>query len=145
MKFWAEAVIMATFLCNLVPKHEYQKTPYKIWDKAKTSLHRLKPFGCRAWLKIQTNYIKNKFNPKAWDGIFLGYENEASSFRILRLMDQKIIISRHVVFDEENFPFLSLQKHLTEDIINNFPISTQVIEKEVQNTPNTEEGSSSTD
>ncbi|MBW0475792.1 hypothetical protein O181_015507 [Austropuccinia psidii MF-1] len=145
MKFWGEALSMETFLCNLVPKHEYQKTPYESWQNAKPPLHRLKPFFCTVWLKIPTNYIKKKFDPKAWDGIFLAYKNEASSFFILRLMDQKIIISRHVMFDEENLPLLSYQKQLTEDVIKNFPNSTQIIEEEVQKYPNTEEGSSSTD
>ncbi|MBW0518051.1 hypothetical protein O181_057766, partial [Austropuccinia psidii MF-1] len=123
MKYWAEAVSMATFLCNLVPKHKNQKTPYKIWHNTKPPLHRLKPFGCKAWLKIPTNHIKNKLGSKAWDGIFLG----------------------HVVFDEENFPWLPSQQQLTKDIIKTFPISTQILEEEVQTIPNTEDGSSSDD
>ncbi|MBW0507495.1 hypothetical protein O181_047210 [Austropuccinia psidii MF-1] len=145
MKYWEEAVSTATFLCNLVPKHEDQKTPYEIWHNMKPSLHRLKPFGCRAWLEIPTNQIANKSDPKAWDGIFLGYKNEASSFCILRLIDQKIIISRHVVFDEEKFPWLPSQKQFTKDVFKTFASSTQVIEEEAQVHPNTEEGSLSTD
>ncbi|MBW0552004.1 hypothetical protein O181_091719 [Austropuccinia psidii MF-1] len=140
MKYWAEAVNTATFLCNLIPKHEDQKTPYKIWHNTKPSLHQLKPFGCQAWLKIPTNHIKNKLGPKSWDGIFLGYENLASSFRILRLIDQKIIISRHVMFDEEKFPSLPSQQQSTEDVFKTFPSSNQMIEEE-----DTEESSSSTD
>ncbi|MBW0489909.1 hypothetical protein O181_029624, partial [Austropuccinia psidii MF-1] len=140
MKYWAEAVSTATFLCNLIPKHEDQKTPYEIWYNTKPSLHRLKPFGCKAWLKIPTNHIKNKLGPKAWDGIFLGYENLASSFCILRLIDQKIIINRHVVFDEEKFPSLPSQQQSTEDVFKSFPSSNQMIEEE-----DTEESSSSTD
>ncbi|MBW0555444.1 hypothetical protein O181_095159 [Austropuccinia psidii MF-1] len=59
IKYWAEAVSTATFLCNLVPKHEDRKTPYESWHNTKPPLHRLKPFGCIAWLKVPTNYIKN--------------------------------------------------------------------------------------
>ncbi|MBW0536050.1 hypothetical protein O181_075765, partial [Austropuccinia psidii MF-1] len=129
IKFWAEAVSTATFLCNLIPKHENQKTPYEIWHNSKPPLHKLKPFGCKAWLKIPTNSIPNKFASKAWEGIFLGYENEASSYCILRTSDQKIIISRHVVFDKETFPPLPSQKQFTKDIVRIFPSPIQTAEE----------------
>ncbi|MBW0487332.1 hypothetical protein O181_027047 [Austropuccinia psidii MF-1] len=45
IKFWAEAISTATFLCNLSPKHENQKTPYEIWHNSKPPLHKLNPFG----------------------------------------------------------------------------------------------------
>ncbi|MBW0575003.1 hypothetical protein O181_114718 [Austropuccinia psidii MF-1] len=114
LKFWAEAVSTATFLCNLTPKLENQMTPYEIWYKTKRPLHKLKTFGCKAWLKIPTKIIPDKFGPKAWDGIFLGYENEASSYQIIRLSDQKIIISKHVLFDEKKILSLQSQKQITE-------------------------------
>ncbi|MBW0510313.1 hypothetical protein O181_050028 [Austropuccinia psidii MF-1] len=144
-KFWAEAVSTATFLCNLIPKHDDQRTPYEIWHNSKPPLHRLKPFGCKAWLKIPAHSIKNKFDSKAWDGIFLGYENEASSYHILRLLDQEIIISRQVIFDEKNFPSLLNQKQSLENIIEIFPNPTQTTEEEIQINSNTDENSSSID
>ncbi|MBW0482598.1 hypothetical protein O181_022313 [Austropuccinia psidii MF-1] len=93
VKYWAEAVSTATFLCNLVKKGNNNTTPYEIWHKSKPPLNKLKPFGCKAWLKIPKHQISNKFGSKAWDGIFLEYENEASSYRMLRTSDQKIVIS----------------------------------------------------
>ncbi|MBW0560829.1 hypothetical protein O181_100544 [Austropuccinia psidii MF-1] len=98
MKYWSEAVSMATFL-----------------------------------------YLKS------WDGIFLGYKNIASSYRIIRPIEQKIIVSRNVVFDKENFPLLPSQQQSAENVFKNFPNSTQIIEEEAQLHCNTEEGSSSTD
>ncbi|MBW0576843.1 hypothetical protein O181_116558, partial [Austropuccinia psidii MF-1] len=137
-----EAVSTATFLCNLIPKHENQVTPYEIWYKTKPPLHKLKTFGCQAWLKIPTKNISDKFGPKAWDGIFLGYENEASSYRILRLSDQKIIISKHVLFNEKKFPSLQFQKQITEEIFKTFPNSTSITTEEPTNESNSEENSS---
>ncbi|MBW0572419.1 hypothetical protein O181_112134, partial [Austropuccinia psidii MF-1] len=140
-----EAVSTATFLCNLIPKHENQVTPYEIWYKTKPPLHKLKTFGCQAWLKIPTKNISDKFGPKAWDGIFLGYENEASSYRILRLSDQKIIISKHVLFNEKKFPSLQFQKQITEEIFKTFPNSTSITTEEPTNESNSEENSSNTE
>ncbi|MBW0537074.1 hypothetical protein O181_076789, partial [Austropuccinia psidii MF-1] len=142
---FSERVLTATFLCNLIPKHKNQKTPYEIWHKSKPPLHKLKPFECKAWLKIPTHSIRNKFESKAWDGIFLGYENEASSYRILRVSDQKVIISKHVIFNENKFPSLSSQTQPMEDITKIFLFPRQSTEEETNNDSNMEESSSSVD
>ncbi|MBW0569760.1 hypothetical protein O181_109475 [Austropuccinia psidii MF-1] len=104
-------------------------TPYEIWHKSKPPLNKLKPFGCKAWLKIPKHQISNKFGSKAWDGIFRGYKNEASSYRILRTSDQKIIISKHVLFDEEKFPSLTSQEQNIDEAYDFFPGSIQDMEK----------------
>ncbi|MBW0524908.1 hypothetical protein O181_064623 [Austropuccinia psidii MF-1] len=39
-----------------------------------------------------------------WEGIMLGYENHASVYRILRLQDNQVVISRHVKFNETYIP-----------------------------------------
>ncbi|MBW0574077.1 hypothetical protein O181_113792 [Austropuccinia psidii MF-1] len=56
-------------------------------------------------------------------------------------MYQKIVISRHVVVNEENFPLLPSQQQLTKDIIKTFPIPTQTLKEEIQINPHTEDGS----
>ncbi|MBW0533773.1 hypothetical protein O181_073488 [Austropuccinia psidii MF-1] len=145
IKFWAEAVSTATFLCNRIPKHDNHRAPYEIWHNSKPPIHRLKPFGCKALLKIPTNSIKNKFYSKAWDGIFLGYENEALSYFMLRLSEQKIIISRHLLFDEEKFPSLPAQKQFSKDIVRIFFNPIQTADKETQIDFNIEESSSNVD
>ncbi|MBW0570239.1 hypothetical protein O181_109954 [Austropuccinia psidii MF-1] len=38
----------------------------------------------------------------------LGYANQASAYRILRLIDKSVVISRHVKFDESSFPSLAV-------------------------------------
>ncbi|MBW0526258.1 hypothetical protein O181_065973 [Austropuccinia psidii MF-1] len=87
-----EAVSTPTFLCNLIPKHKDHIAPHEIWHKSKPPLNKLKPFGCQAWLKIPKYFLENKCSSRAWDGILLGYENEESSYQILRIQDQKVVI-----------------------------------------------------
>ncbi|MBW0483826.1 hypothetical protein O181_023541 [Austropuccinia psidii MF-1] len=41
-----------------------------------------------------------------WEGIMLGYENHPSGYRILRLQEKQVVISRHVKFDETYLPNL---------------------------------------
>ncbi|MBW0473209.1 hypothetical protein O181_012924 [Austropuccinia psidii MF-1] len=121
LRFWAEAVSTATFLCNLIPKHENSVTPHEIWFKSKPPLHKLRPFGCQTWVKIPKNFVTNEFASKTWDGILLGYENDVSSYWILRTHDQKIIISKHVIFDEVRFPLLPSHFQNNIKIFNAFP------------------------
>ncbi|MBW0551687.1 hypothetical protein O181_091402, partial [Austropuccinia psidii MF-1] len=130
LKYWAEAVSTATFLCNLIPKHADHVTPHEIWYTSKPPLDKLKPFGFQAWVKIPKNLISNKFAQKAWDGILLGYENDASSYRILRTYNQKIIVSKHVIFDEEKFPSLPSHHQNDNEIFNAFPGLIQTSEEE---------------
>ncbi|MBW0511149.1 hypothetical protein O181_050864 [Austropuccinia psidii MF-1] len=38
----------------------------------------------------------------------LGYANQASAYRILRMADKSVVISRHIKFDESIFPSLAV-------------------------------------
>ncbi|MBW0571166.1 hypothetical protein O181_110881, partial [Austropuccinia psidii MF-1] len=94
-------------LCNLVQRRE--KTPYQLWNNQSLSINKLRPFVCRAWVQIPEANRKAKFDPVAWEGIFLGYTNQKTAYRVLRVVDKAIIISRHVKFDESVFPAFSLK------------------------------------
>ncbi|MBW0558335.1 hypothetical protein O181_098050, partial [Austropuccinia psidii MF-1] len=93
LKFWREAVSTAAFLCNLIPKQGDKKTPFENWHHKKPPLRHLRPFGCKAWIRIPPQLRTHKFAPVSWEGIFLGYENNGSSYRILRSRDQAVVIS----------------------------------------------------
>ncbi|MBW0473124.1 hypothetical protein O181_012839 [Austropuccinia psidii MF-1] len=61
-----------------------------------------------------------KFESIVWEGIILGYENQASAYRILRLQDKRVVISRHVKFNETYFPNL-LPPLKSENSLNPIP------------------------
>ncbi|MBW0492435.1 hypothetical protein O181_032150 [Austropuccinia psidii MF-1] len=44
--------------------------------------------------------------PSGAEGVLLGYTNESTAYWVLWLSDQKVIISRHVIFDESTFTSL---------------------------------------
>ncbi|MBW0468061.1 hypothetical protein O181_007776 [Austropuccinia psidii MF-1] len=62
---------------------------------------------CKAWIQVPPQLHTHKFAPVSWEGIFLGYENNGSSYRILRSQDQAVVISRHVFFDKKTFLLIS--------------------------------------
>ncbi|MBW0497112.1 hypothetical protein O181_036827 [Austropuccinia psidii MF-1] len=67
--FWEEAATTATMLCNLVKQQE--KKPYQLWNSQVPLIYKLQLFGCRAWVQIPEANRNGKFDPVAWEGIFL--------------------------------------------------------------------------
>ncbi|MBW0538164.1 hypothetical protein O181_077879 [Austropuccinia psidii MF-1] len=120
-QFLPEAATTATMLCNLVQQEE--KTPYQLWNNQVPSINKLQPFGCRAWVQIPEANRKAKFDPVAWEGIFLGYTNQTTAYRVLRVVDKEIIINRHVKVDESVFPALSIKSTNTPLQFPNFNFS----------------------
>lgn len=80
--YWAEAVNAATFISNM-------------------------PFGCKAFIAVPKHRRDWKLGKTGEVGILVGFENEASVYRILRLRDRKLVKTRHVRFDEHIFPKIS--------------------------------------
>ncbi|MBW0509720.1 hypothetical protein O181_049435 [Austropuccinia psidii MF-1] len=113
MKFWGEAIATAAFLCNLIPKQDNNTRTLENWYHPKPSLKHLKAFGCKARIRIPPQLCTQKFAPVSWKGVLLGYENNGSSYRILRSWDQAVVISRHVVFDKKTFPSISSQSTIS--------------------------------
>ncbi|MBW0549043.1 hypothetical protein O181_088758 [Austropuccinia psidii MF-1] len=107
MKFWGEAIATAAFLCNLIPKKDNNTRLFENWYHQKPPLKHLKPFGCQSRIQISPQLCTHKFAPFSWEGVPLGFENNGSSYRILKSWEQAVVISRHVVFDEKTFHSIS--------------------------------------
>ncbi|MBW0541403.1 hypothetical protein O181_081118, partial [Austropuccinia psidii MF-1] len=104
-KYWAEAVKTAAFLSNLIPTPSRNNiSPYASWKGLPPRIKRLRVFGCRAVISIPRSQRSWKFGPVGAEGVLLGYENKNSAYRILRLSDLKVVISKHVKFEEDVFP-----------------------------------------
>ncbi|MBW0500222.1 hypothetical protein O181_039937 [Austropuccinia psidii MF-1] len=104
-QYWAEAVNTAVFLSNLSPTHSRNnKSPQFLWSNASPNLSGLHTFGCQSVIhniKRQRNW---KLSSPGQEGILLGFENEGTAYRILRLDDLKVVITRNATFNERIFP-----------------------------------------
>jgi hypothetical protein len=103
-RYWVEAVQTATYLINRRPcKPINLLTPYEVLFLQQPDYQHLRSFGCLCYPNLSA-IATNKLAPRTTRCIFIGYPKEHKGYRCLDLDTHKIITSRHVVFDESNFP-----------------------------------------
>jgi hypothetical protein len=73
-----------------------------MYGKAPSYDH-LRVFGCAYYRNTSTNAPHN-LSPSSTHYLFLGYSPDHNGYRCIDLLSHCILISRHVVFDEDVFP-----------------------------------------
>ena len=103
--YWVEALHTATYLVNRLPtKTLASATPFYHLYSTPPSYEHLKVFGCACYPNMSST-APHKLAPRSSLCVFLGYSSEHKGYRCLELESNRIITSRHVVFDESFFPF----------------------------------------
>ena len=104
--FWAEAIESANKVRNRLPTRSLARniSPHQAWFGKRPSLKHLRQFGCVAYHRIPDEVITKgaKPDPRGLKCCFLGYIGNRL-YRLWNPEDQKLIISRHVVFSENEF------------------------------------------
>ena len=106
LKYWVEGFATANFLINLLPSSTLSenKSPYEVLYGHQPNYTSLRVFGCSCYPTLR-DYARNKFDPRSLKCVFLGYNEKYKGYRCLLLSTGRVYISRHVVFDEQDFPF----------------------------------------
>lgn len=102
--YWVEALHTAVHILNILPSSTIKnEIPYKkLFNKVPTYEH-LRVFGCLCFPNINHSNL-HKLSARSSPSLFLGYPTQHRGYRCMDLKTNKIIISRHVVFDETLFP-----------------------------------------
>ncbi|MBW0548814.1 hypothetical protein O181_088529 [Austropuccinia psidii MF-1] len=109
-QYWAEAISTATYLTNVVPTPSKRNLSlYQLWSNTSPKINKIQTFGCKTIFLIPKQKRLWKLGPLGEEGILLGIKNY-SSYRILKISDQKVYCSRHVTFFEKEFPSLKESK-----------------------------------
>jgi transposase InsO family protein len=103
--YWAEGLLIACYLHNRCPSSSIQhEIPYTRLHNQPPTYSHLRVFGSLCYPNMQAT-SKHKLAPRSTSCIFLGYPSSHKSYHCLDLSTRRIIISRHVTFDETTFPF----------------------------------------
>ncbi|CAA7024771.1 unnamed protein product [Microthlaspi erraticum] len=111
-QYWAEALSTASYLLNILPSSAIsnQISFTKLFNVPARYSH-LRTFGCLCYPNLSAT-TAHKLEPRSTPCVFLGYPNNHRGYRCLDISTRKVILSRHVIFDESTFPFSSISKSL---------------------------------
>jgi hypothetical protein len=103
--YWVEALHTATHLLNILPTKtlHFSTLDFALFGEAPVYDH-LRVFGCGCYPNLSAT-ATHKLAPRSTLCIFLGYSTHHKGYWCLDLASNRIIISRHVIFDESTFPF----------------------------------------
>ena len=87
--FWAEAVMTAIYIKNCLPSLKIPtKTPFEIMYNKKPDVRHMRVFECKAFV-LTPQEKRQKWDPKASEGVFLGGEVRFKAYRVLILSRNK--------------------------------------------------------
>nr|KYP75364.1 Copia protein [Cajanus cajan] len=102
--FLWEAFSTAVFLINRLPTPIIRnKSPYSVLLNKEPDYNNLKSFGCACYPCIKP-YNAHKLQYHTTKCVFLGYSSSHKGFKCMN-SNGRIFISRHVIFNEHEFPF----------------------------------------
>ncbi|GJU76959.1 retrovirus-related pol polyprotein from transposon TNT 1-94 [Tanacetum coccineum] len=99
-KFWCNAVDTSTYILNrILIRAILGKTPYELLRGRKPTLDYFRVFGSKCFILNTKDYL-TKFDPKSYEGVFLGYSQNSKAYIILKKHTRKVEESINVTFDE---------------------------------------------
>lgn len=110
--YWAEAAMTSAYLINLVPCRGNEISPEEMWSGKKPNLKHLRVFGSKAFVHIPKQK-RNKLSAKSTECILMGYSSESKAYRMQDPITRKIIISRDVIFIENNNKVCATENNFT--------------------------------
>lgn len=108
LSYWPYAFATAIYLINRLPSSPLSfETPYAKLFQTQPNYTKLRTFGslCFPWLRP---YSANKLEKRSLPCVFLGYSLTQSAYLCLDPTSGRIYTSRHVRFNENEFPFPKL-------------------------------------
>jgi hypothetical protein len=111
--YWAEGLHTATYMLNRLPTMVIQVAcPHLALFGSAPSYEHLRVFDCTCYPNTTTT-APHKLSPCSTGCVFLGYSTDHKGYRCLDLSTNRLIVSCHVVFDEDCFP-LAASPSLTD-------------------------------
>ena len=113
---WGEAVLYLNTARNCSPSPGGDITPYEKWHGVKPNVRRFRVFGCLAYIGIP-KCKRKKLDPRYLPGAFVGFATSSpySGYKIY-MPDGRILISKHVIFDEsrKGWPLLHVDRSVSD-------------------------------
>ncbi|GJW56997.1 retrovirus-related pol polyprotein from transposon TNT 1-94 [Tanacetum coccineum] len=104
-KFWCNALDTSTYILNrILIRAILGKTPYELLRGRKPTLDYFRVFESKCFILNIKDYL-TKFDPKSYEGVFLGYSQNSKAYIIINKHTRKVEESLNVTLDETPPPF----------------------------------------
>ncbi|XP_047966027.1 uncharacterized protein LOC125210527 [Salvia hispanica] len=90
----------ANYLLDNLPSKSVPTTPYELWNGRKPNLEHLRVWGCPAHVLEKD---PTKLESRTEVCVFIGYPRGTKAYEFYSLRDQKVIVSTHATFLEEDY------------------------------------------
>jgi hypothetical protein len=105
-RYWVEELHIATYMLNHLSTTAIQAAcPHIALFGSAPSYEHLRVFGCTCYPNTAATAL-HKLSARSTRCVFLGYSVDHKGYRCLDLSTNCLIVSRHVVFDEDSFPLV---------------------------------------
>jgi histone deacetylase 1/2 len=122
-RFWSDAFSTACFLINKTPTRVLNmKTPLELFFKELPDYMFFKVFGCDCWPHLRP-YNNRKLEFRSKKCVFLGYSALHKGYKCLHVPNNRVYISRDVIFDKNLFPFSNMPLSSSAPPTNSTPVS----------------------
>lgn len=108
--FWPDALATSTYLLNRRPcRPRHNSTLFELLFGTPPDYAHLRVFGCLCYPNTAAT-APHKLASRSARCIFLGYPMDQRGYKCYNPKTKRVIISRHVYFDESCFPFVQLSE-----------------------------------
>lgn len=138
--FWVYSVHMVAYILNILPSTTIQnKTPTEILFRRVPTYDHLRTFGCLCYPNLSA-IAPHKLAPRSTPCVFLGFPSNHRGYLCYDLSSHKIIVSRHVTFVEDTFPFSNIQqfKNIDYDFLEHDTTTALRVYSHATPSPNTQ-------
>jgi hypothetical protein len=114
-RYWVEGLHTVTYLMNHLPSKMINESyPYVALHDVTPSYEHLRVFDCTCYHNLSAQ-APHKLAPRSTRCVFREYSANHKGHQCLDLSTNNIIISRHVISNEADFPFV-VSFRLTNDL-----------------------------
>ena len=98
--FWGYVLGTVVYILNRVTSKSVEVTLYEIWTNKRPYFSHMKIWGCSTYVK---RTISDKLEAKSDKCLFVRYPRETMGYQFYYILEQRLFVSKHVVFLEKEF------------------------------------------
>jgi hypothetical protein len=115
-RYWTEGLHTAAYPNRLPTKAIQVVCPHIALFGSAPSYEHLRVFGCMCYPNIAAT-APHKLTHRSTQCVFLGSSSDHKGYRCLDFSTNRLIVSQHVVFDEDSFPFAASSNPIDLDFL----------------------------